>query len=98
MTAGRRTGDPLGDKRGQRRKPLSNGSINKTLVTLCQIFDRRLSADCSQAIPASGRRRWPKPAEPLRRVLEADELKDLLSVAAEIDRTARRLGMPAGFV
>jgi hypothetical protein len=41
VTAGRRTGDPLRDKRGQRRKPLSNGSINKTLVTLCQIFDRR---------------------------------------------------------
>ena len=55
VTDERRTGDPLRDKRGQRRKPLSNGSINKTLVTLCQIFARRLSADCSQAIrPAVG--------------------------------------------
>jgi hypothetical protein len=97
VTDERRTGDPPRDKRGQRRKPLSNDSINKTLVTLCQIFDRRLSGLLASH-PASGRRRWPKPAKPQRRVLEADELKDLLSVAAEIDRTARRLGMPAGFV
>jgi Phage integrase, N-terminal SAM-like domain len=50
-------GRALRDKRGQSRVPLSNESINKTLVTLTQILDMRSSqAAQSQAGAPRGRR------------------------------------------
>ena len=39
---------------------------------------------------AIGRKRRLKTSKPVRRLLEADELKDLLAVAAEMDRTSTR--------
>ena len=83
-------GHPLRDKRGQLRKPLSNGSINKTLVTLSQILDSAVERGLLVSNPAIGRKRRLKTSKPIRRLLEADELKDLLAVAAEMDRTATR--------
>ena len=83
-------GNPLRDKRGQMRKPLSNGSINKTLVTLSQILDSAVERGLLVSNPAIGRKRRLKTSKPVRRLLEADELKDLLAVAAEMDRTSRR--------
>jgi integrase len=83
-------GEPLRDKRGQLRKPLSNGSINKTLVTLTQILDSALEHGLLASNPAAGKRRRLKAPRPVRRLLEADELKDLLAVAAEMDRTSTR--------
>jgi integrase len=72
-------GHPLGDKRGQARRPLSNGSINKTLVTLSQILDSAVERGLLQSNPAMGRKRRLKTSKPVRRLLEADELKDLLA-------------------
>ena len=83
-------GHPLRDKRGQLRKPLSNGSINKTLVTLSQILDSAVERGLLVSNPAIGRKRRLKTSKPVRRLLEADELKDLLAVAAEMDRTSTR--------
>ncbi|MGI8559043.1 MAG: tyrosine-type recombinase/integrase [Solirubrobacteraceae bacterium] len=83
-------GEPLRDKRGQTRKPLSNGSINKTLVTLSLILESAIERGVIANNPASGRRRRLKTSKPVRRLLEADDLKDLLTVAGEMDRTARR--------
>jgi integrase len=84
------SGHPLRDKRGQLRKPLSNGSINKTLVTLSQILDSAVDRGLLVSNPAVGRKRRLKTSKPVRRMLEADELKDLLAVAAEMDRTSQR--------
>lgn len=84
------SGHPLRDKRGQVRKPLSNGSINKTLVTLSQILDSAVERGLLVSNPAIGRKRRLKTSKPVRRLLEADELKDLLAVAAEMDRTSTR--------
>ncbi|MGZ4239886.1 MAG: N-terminal phage integrase SAM-like domain-containing protein [Solirubrobacteraceae bacterium] len=46
-------GEPLRDKRGQRRVPLSNDSINKTLVTLTQVLERSSEACWPQTRPAA---------------------------------------------
>lgn len=83
-------GHPVRDRRGQLRKPLSNSSINKTLVTLSQILDSAVDHGVLLSNPAVGRKRRLKTSKPVRRLLEADELKDLLAVAAEMDRTALR--------
>jgi integrase len=40
--------------------------------------------------PASGKRRRLKASKPVRRMLERDELKDLLATAAQMDRTSTR--------
>lgn len=90
ITAAAAAGQPLLDRRGQRRRPLSNGSINKTLVTLSQILESAVERDLLPSNPAAGRRRRLKTSKPIRRLLEADELKDLLDVASEMDRTSRR--------
>jgi integrase len=73
--------------------PMSNGSINKTLVTLAQILESAVERGLVDSNPASGRRRRLKTSKPVRRHLEADDLKELLSVAADMDRTSRyRIG------
>jgi integrase len=83
-------GQPLLDKRGQRRVPLSNESINKTLVTLTQILDSAVERGLLASNPARGKRRRLKTVKPVRRQLEADDLKELLTVAGEMDRNLFR--------
>jgi integrase len=83
-------GEPLRDKRGQRRVPLSNETVNKTLVTLAQVLDSAVERGLLDSNPARGRRRRLKVAKPTRRQLEADDLKELLSVAADMDRNPYR--------
>ena len=83
-------GEPLRDSRGQRRVPLSNESINKTLVTLTQILDSAVERGLLDSNPARGKRRRLKVVKPVRRQLEADDLKELLAVAGEMDRNLYR--------
>ena len=90
LRAAAATGHPLRDKRGQERKPMSSGSINKTLATLSQILDSAVERGLLASNPASGKRRRLKTSKPIRRLLEADELKDLLAVAAAMDRASQR--------
>ena len=47
-------GAPLRDRRGQQRRPLSNESINKTLVTLTQILDSAVERGLLESNPAAG--------------------------------------------
>ena len=60
------------------RVPLSNESINKTLVTLTQILDSAVERGLLESNPARGKRRRLKVVKPVRRLLEADDLKELL--------------------
>jgi integrase len=80
---------PVRDKRGQRRVPLSNESINKTLVLLANVLDAAVEYELLPTNPARGRRRRRKAARPTRRFLEADELGEILAAASELDRAAR---------
>jgi hypothetical protein len=57
VRAAAEAGYPIRDKRGQRRMPMSNGSINKTLVTLAQILESAVERGLVDSNPASGRRR-----------------------------------------
>jgi integrase len=82
-------GQPIRDKRGQRRVALSNESINKTLVLLANILDTAVEHGLLASNPARGKRRRLKADRPTRRFLEADELAELLAVAGELDRAAR---------
>ena len=63
---------------------------NKTLVTPSQILDSAVERGLLQSNPADGSQAPAQDVEPVRRLLEADELKDLLSTAAEMDRTSTR--------
>jgi integrase len=83
-------GKPMRNSRGQLRKTLSNGSINKTLVTLTQILDSAVERGLLPSNPAAGKRRRLKESKPVRRLLEADDLRGLLYAAAELDRNSRR--------
>jgi len=82
-------GRPFRDKRGQRRVALSNESINKTIVLMANILDTAVEHGLLASKPARGKRRRLKAARPTRRFVEADELAELLSVAGELDRSAR---------
>ena len=59
-------GEPLRDSRGQRRVPLSNESINKTLVTLTQVLDSAVERGLLDSNPARGKRRRLKVVKPVR--------------------------------
>ncbi len=83
-------GCPMRGKNGQRRRPLSNRSINTTLATLAQILEQAVDRGLIASNPAVGKRRRLRTAKPPRRFLEADELKELLMTAARMDRDARR--------
>jgi len=83
-------GSPLLDKRGQRRVAMSNESINKTLVMLANVLDSPVERGGLKTNPARGKRRRLKAQRPARRVLEPDDLVELLAVAGQMDRHLRR--------
>lgn len=82
-------GQPLRDRRGRLRKAMSNESINKTLVLLANILDTAVERRALPSNPARGKRRRLKAPRPQRRVLEPDELNELLAVAGTMDRDGR---------
>jgi integrase len=83
-------GNPLTRNNGQRRVPMSNESINKTLVLLANILDSAVERGGLETNPARGKRRRLKAARPQRRVLEPDELTQLLKMAGQMDRQKRQ--------
>jgi integrase len=83
-------GQPLTRKDGQRQVPLSNESINKTLVLLANILDAAVERGGLETNPARGKRRRLKAPRPVRRVLEPDELVELLATSGDMDRSRRR--------
>ena len=70
--------------------PLSNESINKTLVLLTNILDSAVERGALDTNPARGKRRRLKASRPTRRVLEPDELAEVLATATDMDRSIRR--------
>jgi integrase len=83
-------GLPLTDRRGQRRVPLTNESINKTLMLLANVLDSAVERGWLDNNPARGKRRRLKAARPTRRVLEPDELVEMLATEGKMDRDKRR--------
>lgn len=79
-------GEVLRDARGQRIKPLSNESINKTLALLAAILDVAVDHKLLKVNPARGRRRRLKATRPRRPFLEGDEVQSLLAAAEALDR------------
>jgi integrase/recombinase XerC len=78
------------DQRRHLRRPMSNGSINQTLLALAQILDSAVERGLLPGNPARGKRRRLKHARPPRVFLERDELRDLLAAAEEMDRKVFR--------
>lgn len=79
-------GEVVRDGRGQRVRPLSNESINKTLALLAAILDVAVDHGHLDANPARGRRRRLKTKRPRRPFLEGDEVQSLLVAAEALDR------------
>jgi integrase len=72
------------------RRPLSNESINKTLVRLGQILDLAVEYGHVPANPARGRRRKLKAAKPQRSYIDTSgQIEALLEAAGGLDREAR---------
>jgi integrase len=78
-----RTGKVRERELGLVERPLSNGSINKTLKVLAQVLEAAVEYGHLPANPASGKRRRLKARKPRRTWLEADEVRSLLSAAGK---------------
>lgn len=64
-------------------RPLSNGSLNKTIKVLAQVLDDAVEAGYLDANPARGKRRQLKAAKPKRTWLELHEVNALLGAAGQ---------------
>jgi len=70
-------------------RPLSNGSINKTLITLSQILEVAVEYGLIERNPAKGKRRRLKATKPPAVWLDrAEHVHALLDAAGELDREA----------
>jgi len=71
-------------------RPLSNETINKTIVRLGQVLDLAVEYGHIPANPARGKRRKLKTSRPARSYLDtAGQISALLDAAGELDREAR---------
>ncbi len=83
-------GENVRHEHGQRQRPLSPGTINKTLVLLSSILEVAEERGLIDRNPASGRRRRLKAAKPARPYLDtATQIAALLDAAAELDAEAQ---------
>jgi integrase len=72
-------------------RPLSNETINKTIVRLGQVLDLAVEYGHLPANPARGKRRKLKVSTPQRSYLDTSgQIEALLSAAGELDSEARR--------
>jgi integrase len=70
-------------------RPLSNGSINKTIRLLAVVLEQAVEYGYLDRNPAKGRKRLLKEDKPTRSYLQPDQVAALLSAAAKIDADAR---------
>lgn len=72
---------------GQRpRRPLSAGTINKTIITLAQILEVAVEYEMIERNPAKGKRRKLKASKPAPVWMDrAEQIRALLDAAAELD-------------
>lgn len=64
-------------------RPLSNGSINKTIAVLARVLDQAVEYGWLETNPARGKRRRLKAEKPRRTWLELDEVRALLDAAGD---------------
>jgi integrase len=70
-------------------RPLSNGSINKTIRLLAVVLEQAVEYGYLDRNPAKGRKRLLKEDKPTRSYLQPDQVAALLSAAGKIDADAR---------
>jgi integrase len=70
-------------------RPLSNGSINKTIRLLAVVLEQAVEYGYLDRNPAKGRKRLLKEDKPTRTYLQPDQVAALLSAAGKIDAEAR---------
>lgn len=70
-------------------RPLSNGSINKTIRLLAVVLEQAVEYGYLERNPARGRKRLLKEDKPTRSYLQPDQVAALLSAAGKIDADAR---------
>ena len=70
-------------------RPLSNGSINKTIRLLAVVMEQAVEYGYLDRNPAKGRKRLLKEDKPTRSYLQPDQVAALLSAAEKIDADAR---------
>jgi integrase len=70
-------------------RPLSNGSINKTIRLLAVILEQAVEYDYLDRNPARGRKRLLKEDKPSRTYLQPDQVAALLSAAGKLDAEVR---------
>lgn len=77
------------EKREQLLRPLSNGSINKTIRLLAVILEQAVEYGYLDRNPARGRKRLLKEGKPTRSYLQPDQVAALLSAAHQLDVEGR---------
>jgi hypothetical protein len=70
-------------------KPLSNGSINKTIRLLAVVLEQAVEYGYLDRNPAKGRKRLLKEDKPNRSYLQPDQVGALLGAAGRLDAEAR---------
>lgn len=76
-------------KRTRVPRPLSNGSINKTIRLLAAILDQAVEYGYLNHNPARGRKRLLKESKPSRSYLQPEQVAGLLGAAGELDDEGR---------
>jgi integrase len=77
------------DKRKRLARPLSNGSINKTIRLLAVILEQAVEYGHLPRNPAQGRKRLLKESKPTRSYLQPEQVAALLAAAGKLDAEAR---------
>ena len=75
-------------KRTRIPRPLSNGSINKTIRLLAAILEQAVEYGYLDRNPARGRKRLLKEGKPPRSYLQPEQVAALLSAAGELDEAS----------
>lgn len=70
-------------EQGLVERPLSNGSVNKTIAVLARVLEQAVEYGWLATNPARGKRRRLKAERPRRSWLEVDEVRALLEAAGE---------------
>jgi integrase len=77
------------EKRKSLPRPLSNGTINKTIRLLAVILEQAVEYDHLPRNPAHGRKRLLKESKPPRTFLQPEQVSALLTAAGKLDAEAR---------
>lgn len=70
-------------------RPLSNGTINKTIRLLAMVLEQAVEYGHLDRNPAQGRKRLLKESRPVRTYLQPDQVAALLVAAGKLDAEAR---------